>query len=139
MFCFVLIIQIKSNLLTKVGVFNIIFRINEHGDLLFLLACWIQHNISCNIYKYKKKLWKIKKPIENVYKCYFLRPWSRFQSANLHRLACYDLVEMFRCVCYLLQLNFFPFFGIIFMYLPQLMTCQMMIFQHLEACMMKTS
>jgi len=26
-----------------VGVFNITFRKNEHGDLLVLLACWPQH------------------------------------------------------------------------------------------------
>jgi len=29
--------------LVKVGEFNIIFRKNEHSDLLFLLACWTQH------------------------------------------------------------------------------------------------
>jgi len=32
-----------SKLLAKVSVFNTIFRKNEHGDLLFLLTCWIQH------------------------------------------------------------------------------------------------
>ena len=32
-------IQIKSKLLAKVGVFNIIFRKKEQNDLLFLLAC----------------------------------------------------------------------------------------------------
>ena len=36
-------IQIKSKLLAKVGLVKIIFQKNEHGDLLFLLACWIQH------------------------------------------------------------------------------------------------
>jgi len=33
--------------LATVDVFNIIFRgKNEHDDLVFLLACWIQHCIS---------------------------------------------------------------------------------------------
>jgi len=31
------------------GMLNIIFRKNtQYGDLLFLLACWIQQWISCN-------------------------------------------------------------------------------------------
>jgi len=29
--------------MAKVGVFNIIFRKTEHGDLLCLFACWTQH------------------------------------------------------------------------------------------------
>ena len=55
-------IQIKSKLLAKVDVFFIIFRKNEHSDLLILLACWIQHSISCYIRKY------FKKTTENVFK-----------------------------------------------------------------------
>ena len=52
--------KIKSKLLAKVGVFNITFRKFEHCELLFLLAGWIQHSISCNLCKYKKILSKIK-------------------------------------------------------------------------------
>jgi len=32
---------------------------NEHSDILFLLACWIQHYVCCNLCKYIKKIyWK---------------------------------------------------------------------------------
>ena len=33
----------ENKLLANVSVFNIILRNNKHGDLLFVLACRIQH------------------------------------------------------------------------------------------------
>ena len=47
-------LKIESKFLEKVGVFNIFFRRKEDSDLLFVLACWIQHCISCNVLNIKK-------------------------------------------------------------------------------------
>jgi len=43
--------QNKVKIIGK-GVCSKSFFENEHGDLLFLLTCWTQHYISCNVCVY---------------------------------------------------------------------------------------
>lgn len=48
--------QISLKGCVYVCMFNLIYSKSEHGDLMLLLANWIQPKMSCNIWKFEKNI-----------------------------------------------------------------------------------